>query len=237
MRSGFPVSVGVGLLVLLACGAEQPAAAEESFDRVSFGIERRREVENDWLSATIGVTREDRDPAALAAAVNEDMSWALEIAKAEARVEVKTSGYRTHPITDPKRGDIRLWRGGQDLVIESRDSQALGQLLGKLQARLQLRGMQQSVSRELRERVEEELLLELMDAYRARAERIAKHMGAKGHRLVELRLDGSGVPPPLPMHHMRAVVAESMVAAPPPPIESGTSTLRVGASATIKLER
>lgn len=235
MRSRELIGLGV-VWLLLACGAEQPAAADETFDRVSFSIQRTREVDNDWLIATIGVTRENEDPAALAAAVNEDMHWALAIAKAEPRVEVRSGGYRTHPISDPKQRRIRTWRGGQDLVIESGDSEALSALLGKLQARLQLRGMQQGVSRALREKVEEELLVELLDAYAMRAERIAKHMGARGHKLVDLRFDGSGAPGPMPMHQLRSFAGESL-AAPPPPIEGGTSTLRAGASATIKLER
>ena len=234
MRGSFVLGVGV-VTLLLACGAEQPAGADDPLDRVSFGIQRTREVDNDWVTATIGVTHEDADPAALAERVNEDMTWALGVARAEARVSVRTGGYRTTPVSDPKRGTLRTWRGGQDLVIESNDAQALSELLGALQARLQLRGIHQSVSRELRESVEEELLVEVLDAYRARAERIAQHMGAKGHRLIELRLDTPGAPPPV-RFQARAMAMESARFAPPP-IEGGTSTLRMGASATIALKR
>ncbi|MBW2267964.1 MAG: SIMPL domain-containing protein [Deltaproteobacteria bacterium] len=234
MRGRFVLNVGV-VALLLACSAERPAAADDPLDRVSFGVQRTREVDNDWVTATIGVTHEDADPAALAAQINEDMSWALGVAKTEARVSVRTGGYRTYPVSDPKRGTLRLWRGGQDLVLESGDALALSELLGKLQARLQLRGIQQSVSRELREAVEEELMAEVLVAYQARAERIAKHMGAKGQRLIELRLDTPGAPPPVRLQ-ARAMAMESDRFAPPP-IEGGTSTLRMGASATIALER
>ena len=234
MRDRFVLSVAV-VVVLLACGAERPAVADDPLDRVSFGIQRTREVDNDWVTATIGVTHEDADPAVLAARVNEDMRWALGVAKNDSRVSARTGGYRTYPISDPKRGTLRRWRGGQDLVLESGDPQALSELLGSLQTRLQLRGIQQSVSRKLRESVEGELLAEVIDAYRARAERIAQHMGAKGHRLIELRLDTPGLPPPVHLQ-ARAIAMESDRFAPPP-IEAGTSTLRMGASATIALER
>jgi predicted secreted protein len=234
MSGRFALGWGV-VAVLLACGAEQPAGADDPLDRVSFGIQRTREVDNDWVTATIGVTLEDADPAALAARVNEDMSWALGVARSEARVSVRTGGYRTYPISDPKRGTLRRWRGGQDLVLESGDAQALSELLGSLQTRLQLRGIQQSVSRKLRESVEDELLAEVIDAYRVRAERIAQHMGAKGHRLIELRLDTPGVPSPVRLQG-RAMALQSDAAAAPP-IEAGTSTLRMGASATIALKR
>jgi predicted secreted protein len=195
-----------------------------------------REVDNDWLSATIGVTHEDDDPARLAARINEDMTWALDLARAEKRVEVRTSGYRTHPVSDPKRGKLVRWRGGQDLVIEGTDAAALSALLGRLQERLQLRGIQQSVSRERREAVEEELIVEVLDAYRARADRIAKHMGAKGYQLIELNLDTPGAPPPVRLQAQgRAMSMSSEMA--PPPLEGGTSTLRMGAGAVISLKR
>jgi predicted secreted protein len=224
-------------VLLVACGAEQPVRAEEISDRVGFGIQRSREVENDWLIATIGVTREDQDPAALAASVNEDMRWALDLARAQDRVEVRTGSYHTYPVSDPKRGTVRSWRASQDLVIESSDSQALSELLGKLQARLQLRGMQQSVSRALRERVEQELEVELLDAYQARAERIARHMGARSFRLIELRLDGSGPRAPVALRQVMEFDAAESMGAAPPPIERGVTTIRLGASATIALER
>jgi predicted secreted protein len=236
MPSRIFLTVTVALLGA-ACGAEQPVAAEETFERVGFGVQRSREVENDWLIATIGVTHENEDPAALAARVNKDMRWALDIAKAEDRVDVRTGSYRTYPISDPERGTVRSWRGGQDLVIESGDSQALSELLGKLQARLALRGMQQSVSRARRESVEQELEAELLDAYRERAQRIAQHLGARSFRLVELLLDGSGAPSPVPLRHQRMMVAAESRSAPPPPIERGVTTIRLGASATIALER
>ena len=152
-------------------------------------------------------------------------------------MEVRTGSYHTYPVSDPKRGTVRSWRAGQDLVIESSDSQALSELLGKLQARLQLRGMQQSVSRALRERVEQELEAELLDAYQARAERIAQHMGARSFRLIELRLDGSGPRAPVALRRMAAFDAAESMGAAPPPIERGVTTIRLGASATIALER
>ena len=212
------------------------ALAEEPLDRVRFGVEATREVDNDWSSATIGVTHEDADPAKLAARINDDMRWALAIAKAEKGVEVRTSGYRTHPINDPKRGRIARWRGGQDLVIESGDPAVLSKLLGRLQEKLQLRGIQQSVSPKLRKQVEDELMAEVVAAYDARADRLAKLMGAKRHQLIELHLDSPGAPPPVYLQARgRAMAMEADMA--PPPIEGGTSTLRMGASVLIALER
>lgn len=212
------------------------ALAEEPLDRVRFGVERTREVDNDWASATIGVTHEDGDPARLAARINEDMTWALAIAKSGEKMEVRTGGYRTHPVSDPKRGRITRWRGGQDLVIESGDAAALSAMLGRLQERLQLRNIQQSVSETLRKQVEDELIAEVVEAYEARATRMAKLMGARGHQLIELNLDSPGAPPPVYLQTRgRAMAMEADMA--PPPIEGGTSTLRMGASVLISLER
>ena len=225
----------VWMLALLGACAASPAYAQDPVDQVGFAIQRVREVENDWLIARVGITREGDDPAALASEASEAIAWGIEVAKGESQVDVRTGSPRTFPISDPKRGTIRRWRATQELVLEGGDSEVLSRLLGRLQERLQLQGIQQTLSRALRERVQDELLLEVIDAYRARAERIAEYMGARGFQLLELRFDGAAPPRPVAMHAVRAMSLE--LDAAPPPIEPGPTTVTFGASATIRLER
>ena len=222
------VALWIFLLLAPAC-----AAADETdhTNRVSFAVESVRDVENDWATATVGVTHEDSDPARLAERINQDVQWGLALAKAEKAVKTRTGGYRTYPVTDPKQNRLRRWRGGQELVLESRDPKALSALLGKLQERLQLQGLNFSVSTELRQRVEGEIIDAALAAFRARADRVRSKLGARSYELVNVRIDtGASRPPPMPMRAM--AMAE---AAKAPALEGGTSKLTVRVDGTIEL--
>jgi predicted secreted protein len=225
--------IAVGALALALVAGAAGADDDAGRNRISFGVERTREVENDWVTAVIGATHEDADPARLADKINTDVAWGLEIAKAVPGLRVRTGGYRTYPIDDPTRGGLRRWRGGQDLVIEGKDARAASELLGRLQARLQLQDLQFSVSPERRRSVEDELIGEALDAFRARAEQIRARMKASGYTLVHVSVDTFGGPQPMPGRVAMMEMAARDVA--PPPLEGGTSTLRVGASGTIEL--
>ena len=111
-------AVAIAVLVLLAGEVLASEDSEDVRNRVSFRVESSREVENDWVTAVIGVTYEDSDPARLADRINVDMSWALKAAQAKQGIRVRSGGYRTFPVEDPKRAQLRRWRGSQDLVVE-----------------------------------------------------------------------------------------------------------------------
>ncbi len=222
-----------GFLMIFAFVALAGARADEgaSYNRVSFDVERAREVENDWATAVIGVTHEDADPARLADRINQDLQWGLGLAKSVAAVQVRSGGYRTHPVSDPKQNRLRRWRGGQELVIESGDTKALSTLLGRLQEKLQLKSLAFSVSPERRRAVEAEIIDDALAAFRARADRVRGKLGARSYELVDVRIDtGSSRPPPMPMRAMALAEADSS-----PALEGGTSTVSVQVRGTVEL--
>lgn len=221
-------------VALLACHSGAAAAdAPDPHNRVSFAVERSREVVNDQLTAVIGVTHEDADPAKLADRINRDMSWALEIARGRKGVEVKSGGYQTVPIHDPDKRRLRHWRGSQDIILESGDTRAVTDLLGELQARLQLRSIAFGVSPERRRSVEDELIDEALTAFRERAGRVSKTLGASGYGIVQIRVDTGSPGRPVPMRALGRAEVMSMAA---PALEAGSSRVQVGANGTIELE-
>ncbi len=230
-RSASTLCVAVALLVCHSGAAA--AEAPDPRNRVSFAVERSREVANDQLTAVIGVTHEDADPAKLADRINRDMSWALEIARGRKGVEVKSGGYHTVPIQDPDKRRLRHWRGSQDIILESGDPRAVTDLLGELQARLQLRSIAFGVSPERRRSVEDELIDEALTAFRERAGRVSRNLGASGYGIVQIRVDTGPPMRPVPMRALGRAEAMSMAA---PALEAGSSRVQVGANGTIELE-
>jgi predicted secreted protein len=216
-------------------GATGALAAEDRPNRrVGFSVERSREVANDWATAVLSVTHEDPSAAEVAARINRDMSWALDLAKKRSAVRPRSGGYSTLPVHDPKRGSVRHWRGSQELVLESGDTPALTALVGELQERLQVQSLGFSVSPERRRKIEEELVVEALEAFQARADLVRRTFAASGYRLVEVHVGtGGGGPPPVrPMMRTMAADAEMM----PPAVEGGTSEITASASGAIELE-
>ena len=226
-----------GLVAVALLGALPAVAAEllpPPKDQVSFRVETAREVPNDWLGATLGVDEEGNDAAALAGRVNRRMAEALELAKENEEIRVASGAYQTQPVYD--RSKIVRWRASQDLVIEGADVDAITELVGKLQAQgLLLRGIAFSVAPETKKRIEDEMIVETLSAFRERAGLIARGLGRRGWNLMSLSIAEPGVPMPY-LQRSQPMAMEAADAAVPPALESGRSTLRVSIDATVEVE-
>src|SRR5262245_50904984 len=221
-----------GLLAVALLAALPVDAAEllpPPKDQVSFRIESAREVPNDWLSATLGVDEEGNDAAALAARVNRRMTEALALAKESEEFHVASGAYQTQPVYD--RNKIVRWRASQDLVVEGANIDVITGLVGRLQAQgLLLRGVAFSVAPDTKRRIEEELIVEALSAFRERAGLIARGLGRRGWNLMGLGIGEPGVP--VPYLQRQSMAMEATDAAVAPALESGRSTLRISIDAT-----
>jgi predicted secreted protein len=233
-RSLLATALGLCLILTLACTAAVPAHADSenaTLNRVSFEVERSRGVENDRITAVVGVTDEDSEAPRLADRVNRTMKWALEKSRAVSAVETHSGSYQTHPVHED--GKIRRWRASQDLVLTSGDVEALTSLVGELQSRLLVRSVTFSVSPERRHKVQDELISECLEAYQRRAALIQAGLSARGYALVDLGIDTPSHGPAPRMARLQSFDAE--IAAPA--FEAGESELTVRVRATIELEK
>ncbi len=201
--------------------------------RVGFQVERSRQVENDWLRASVVAQAEDADAAAVAERVNQAMRWALEQGRKESSLKLQTTGYQTWPIQED--GRIRRWQASQQLRIEGSDAAALTRLLGELQSRLQLASLEFTLSPERRRAVEQELSVEVLKAFRERAQLIAETLGASGYEIVRIDVGGGASMPVYDQLQMagRGMAEKAMAA---PATEGGTSRVDVLASGAIELD-
>ena len=224
----------IGIALVSPALSAAPAGAADAYDRISFGVDSEREVANDRVTAILAVTGEDEDPARLADRINRTMAWALERARAEEEVRVRSGGYRTDPVYRDHR--IRRWRGRQTLVLEGTDAVAVGRLVGELQSRLQVQSMVFSVSPDQRRAAEEQLVEEALAAFQERAARVAAALGAAGYRIVSIDVAAQGRQPVRPLR-VEGKALTSSGGVRPPALEAGTSRVRVEARGTIELLR
>jgi predicted secreted protein len=214
-------------------GVAAAAEAPLRYNTIELQADVQREVRNDLLNATLYVEMNDPNPAALANAMNKRVNEALRVAKEHKGVTARSGANQTFPVYS--RGNVlQGWRGRAEVRIESRDFEAASALIGKLQSGMQLGGMQFSVAPETRRAAENELIVEALAAFRARAELVRAALGGKGYKLGRVSV-ATGHPPARPMF----VAQRSMASSPEvttPDLEGGVSQVTVTARGTIEVE-
>jgi len=212
------------------------AAAEAPlrYNTVELQAEAQREIRNDLLNATLYVEMNDPNPAVLASAMNKRVNEALRVAREHKGVTARSGGNQTFPVYS--RGNaLQGWRGRAEIRIESRDFEAASALIGKLQSGMQLGGLHFSVSPEARRAAENELIVEALAGFKARAEIVRGALGGKGYKVGRVSV-ATGHPPPRPLYavQQRAMASSQEVTAPD--FEGGVSQITVTARGTIEVE-
>jgi len=221
---------GTALCLLLLAGAvfadEQPR-----YNLVRLQSQASEQVGNDTMQVTLHASGEERDPADLASRINADMGWALDLARRNEAIKVSTGNYRTWQVRQDNRP--KGWRAEQELLLESRDTLALSKLAGQLQEKLQISAMNFSVSAETRTSVENRLIEQALQSFRARALIIGDKLQANAYRIVELNIGTFAQQPPVVYRAPMATAA--LEAAAPVAAAGGESEIQVTVSGSIEL--
>ena len=220
------------ILAGLVTGINVAFADDElRYNQVRLQSQQTEAVSNDTMHVSMNTYAEMQDPAKLAAKINNDMEWALQQAKQVQGVKINTGSYQTWPIT---RKEVTTgWRGQQDLVLESADTETLSRLVGQLQDRLQIKSMSFTVSDEKRTGVENRLIDAALDAFKERAGIIGNNLKASGFRIVEINVNSSTQRPP--MLRQARMASMSMEASDAVAVEGGESDVSVTVNGTIEL--
>jgi predicted secreted protein len=235
--------MGSAALFALLFTAMWPARAAEPTDvprtnLLSFSSSATVEVAKDWLTINLSATRDGTD----AQAVQSQLKQVLDVALAEARraaqpgaLEVKTGYFNVLPRYG-KEGRISGWQGSAELVLEGRDIARVAAIASKLVGMV-VTGSNYSLSRELREKVDADLVAQAIAKFRQRAGEMARQFGFAGYALREVSVQGaeqdSG--PPVLFETLRAAVPMAADAALPVPTEPGKGVLTATVQGNVQL--
>lgn len=221
------------LVCLLAVSTLAQADDDDvRYNQFRLSAQQSESVSNDTMHVTLNTYAEMQDPAKLATRINREMQWALDIAKQYPDVKVSTGSYQTWPVT--RKEVTSAWRGQQDLMLESRDTEKLGKLAAQLQEKLKIKSMSFSVSDEKRMAVENRLIDAALDAFKQRADIIGNNLKASGYRFVDVNVGTSAQRPPV-MYQAR-MASVSMEASDSVAVEGGESDIQVTVSGTVELQ-
>ena len=217
-------------LAVMSVDAEE--ASTRTYDRVDFAVSAREEISSDLLVVRLVARHEALQQADSSARVNDDVAWALALARKRSGVKIQTLDYRTNPVYEERQ--IRGWRTQQVVRLESQDRDVLASLIGELQQRLTVESLIHEVSAELRETVETRLIDDAIARFGSRAAQIAQAFSRASYRLVAVHIGTADERPPPVNFGMRAMAMSAQAAEPN--IEPGEQTIVVTVDGTIELE-
>ena len=241
----------LSLLILPLAAA--PAMAQDGLNLppegttiVNFSSTEKRTVPQDLLMASLRIEVDEGDAKTIQTKINEAMKKALELAKKESAFKVSTGAYSVYKYDKPivinaKTGEQKtepVWRGSQEINIESKDSTKLLDTVGKIQELgFAMNNLAYTVSPEVADKVRDELMVEALKKLSAKAEVVAKALGKSKAELVDVNVDSGG--PVMPMYKTMMARGEAMAmdaAMPAPVAEAGETdlSLTVSARALIK---
>ncbi|WP_345944644.1 SIMPL domain-containing protein [Variovorax sp. dw_954] len=193
------------------------------------------EVQQDLLSMTLSTTRDGAD----AAAIQGQLKSALDAALVEARknaqpgqLDVRTGNFNLAP-RYTRDGKISGWAGYAELVLEGRDFPRITQVAGRITT-LTVGNVGFALSREQRTKVEAEAQTLAINAFKQKADELAKGFGFAGYTLREVSVNASSGDPIRP--RMMAAQAKSMASDSAVPIEAGKTSVVVNVSGSVQLK-
>lgn len=221
------------VLPFLFCLAVTPVYADDMRDNlVNLQVEVSQPLANDVLNASMFIEDNDANPGKLAERVTTQLNAAMATAKTYNTVKVATGALQTYPIYSDKNKLVG-WRTRASLALESKDFAAAQKLLGELQGRLQIENVGFSVSTELRNKQENELIGQAFAAFRERAQLVQLGLNGKSWKVVNITLSNTNnVLQPI-AYRANVMMAE---AAPAPELSAGESRIQLQLSGTIQIQ-
>lgn len=194
------------------------------------------EVQQDILTINMSTTREAAD----ANLVQTQLKTALDAALIEAKktaafgqLDVHTGNFSLYPRYS-KDGKINGWQGTTELVLEGRDFAKISAVAGKIQT-LTIANVAFSLSKEQRDKVENEAQNTAIERFRAKAGDIAKSFGMGTYSVREVSIS-AGDQGYTPRPRMVAMSAKMSAADEAVPVEAGKSTVVVTVSGSVQLK-
>jgi predicted secreted protein len=204
---------------------------ETHYDRIHLSVSATAQLENDTMVATLSAQEEGSQAAELSAMVNKRIRNALELVKKHPQIKHQTNAYSSNPIYNKNK--ISGWRVSQSLRLESSNMALMSDVLGELQADLALQSMQFTVSPASKNKQDEILIDEALEAFSKRAQQVVKKLERRNYKIVDINISTSGARGVRPQYQMRAM---AMDAESSPAVSAGEQTVTVTVSGNIELE-
>lgn len=230
--------------LLWCCGAAGGAVhaldLKDPSNVVELSVSAAQEVQQDWLTLTLTVTREGTEPAAVQAQVRQALDAALlEIKKTTqaGALEVHTGSVGLQPRYGSVASDNKIngWTGTADLVLQGNDFVRITEAAARARSMV-IKGLVFSLSPALRAKAAASAQAQAIERFRVNAVEVAKGFGFAGYSLRQVRVvsDETAFNPRSTQDY--SVLRASKVQSAPMPLEAGSANVVATVSGAIQLK-
>ena len=235
------------LMLLLAVGISTGQAHAQNREKeapainvVNLSASGFLEVPQDWLTVRLSVSREGDDATSVQAQLRSALDSAMAVARTAVapnqQLQASSGAFGVYPRYE-KNGKIASWQGNAELVLEGRDFPRISNTAGKIQT-LTIAGMDFSLSRETRQKLESDVQALAIDRFKSRAKEVAKGFGFGDFQLREISISSADEGGSSPMRQ-RAMAMESksfVSGSKGVAVEPGMSRVSVSVSGSVGLK-
>lgn len=219
---------------LFALSTHNPALAESKNRIIQFQTEVSQKVENDEMQATLYTELTNKNADVLAKEINQIINKNINIVKKYPQIQIRTGNQHTYPVYNDKN-QISHWRSRTEISLSSSDFKVTSEVIAKLQQDLKLSNISFNVSKAQRERIEQQLYLDVSQKFQSRAEALLKVWNAQRYELVNLQLSDSENRFHAPVAMMASASMRKSADIEPQNYEAGESEVSVTATGSIQL--
>ncbi len=230
-------AVLLAVVVAVSSAARADDATRPIADVLNLDATVTTDVVPDLAVVTLAIVREGPDVAPLTNDVNQALAKAYADAKAVPGVVAANAGYTTSPRYDSRGGQSTRngWEVRAQIVLKSKDFNALGALVGRLGQTLQIVGSSFELSPELRAHESAGLIERGARAFQDKAAATTRAFGYSGFAIRQVTVSDTAASGPRPM--MRMASAMSVSSPAPMPIEAGPVTLSLTVTGSLQMRK
>ncbi len=236
--------LALGALLILPATAKAQVAYEMNQLKpgqvlMNLDASERTEVTQDTLVARLEYVVENKARDVVQNDINKKMKSVVDAAKDEEDVQFSTENYQVYMNERYNRDKTttKLWRGQQQIMLKSKDSEALLDLAGELQSmNLTMVNLSYMLSPEKYEEVSDSLMEAALQKLKARADAAADALGKSSAELIRVDLGSSNGNMPRPQPMMMSMARDESAMMEAPSAEPGMSEVTMSVSATALLQ-
>lgn len=217
--------------------ARADANAAQPNNVIAFNVEAERQIERDLMQVNLFYQSEGKNLSELNKTVNARLNKAIGIAKQYPAVAIQGNTRNTMVQYDGK-GKQSGWLARVELMLESKDSQALSDVINALDDTLAIENISASVSDEKLTHVENELTQAVLEKFKNKALLIQNTLQMKNYRVMDLNISAANEHNYAPVYYeptAKSALTLSESASNAVPLENGKETVRMRVEGRIEL--
>ena len=217
--------------------ARADADAAQPNNVIAFNVEAERQIERDLMQVNLFYQSEGKNLSELNKTVNTRLNKAISIAKQYPAVAIQGNARNTMVQYDSK-GKQSGWLARVELMLESKDSQALSDVINALDDTLAIENISASVSDEKLTHVENELTQAVLEKFKNKALLIQNTLQMKNYRVMDLNISAANEHNYARVYYeptAKSALTLSESASNAVPLENGKETVRMRVEGRIEL--